>query len=76
MQRLYRARKLYLPGGSRVFLCRLCHDLGYRSQQSRIFKDLGSHKKGSAKQEQEKALYREKVQRTRATKNLMHLRFM
>jgi len=37
-----RARKLYLPPGEPVFLCRECHNLAYRAQQSRIFKHSGN----------------------------------
>ena len=33
-----RVGKLYLPSGEDVFLCRKCHDLGYRAQQLRAFK--------------------------------------
>ena len=33
-----RVGKLYLPPGEAVFLCRKCHDLGYRQQQLRAFR--------------------------------------
>ncbi len=33
-----RKRKLYLPSGEAVFLCRKCHNLAYRAQQLRAFK--------------------------------------
>lgn len=33
-----RKRKLYLPSGEAVFLCRKCHDLAYRIQQLRAYK--------------------------------------
>ena len=33
-----RVGKLYLPSSEAVFLCRKCHDLGYRQQQVRAFR--------------------------------------
>ena len=36
-----RVGKLYLPSGNAVFLCRKCHDLGYRAQQLRAFRKQG-----------------------------------
>ena len=36
-----RVGKLYLPTGEAVFLCRKCHDLGYRAQQLRAFRKPG-----------------------------------
>lgn len=33
-----RVGKLYLPPGEVVFLCRKCHNLGYRAQQLRAFR--------------------------------------
>ena len=41
-----RVGKLYLPFGEAVFLCRKCHDLGYRAQQLRAFRkpdEAGQH---------------------------------
>ncbi len=37
-----RKRKLYLPTGEAVFLCRKCHDLAYRAQQLRAYKNVKS----------------------------------
>ena len=37
-----RVGKLYLPVGEAVFLCRKCHDLAYRAQQLRAFKNIKS----------------------------------
>jgi len=34
-----RVGKLWLPSGEAVFLCRKCHDLGYRAQQLRAFRN-------------------------------------
>jgi hypothetical protein len=37
-----RKRKLYLPSDEVVFLCRKCHNLGYRAQQLRAYKNIKS----------------------------------
>jgi hypothetical protein len=50
-----RKRKLYLPSGEVVFLCRKCHNLAYRAQQLRAFK-----KPEKAKEKMSKKRYTKK----------------
>jgi hypothetical protein len=54
-----RVRKLYLPLGADIFLCRRCYNLGYRAQYSREYRKTPYERKGLIIETEKRKMSRE-----------------
>jgi len=56
-----RIKKLYLPLGDNIFLCRSCYDLGYRTQYVRTFRKTQYQKKRHTTNPNKRQMSREEM---------------